>query len=125
MKAECSCGAAYKLPDKFAGKRVKCKKCGQAFKVPELGTLASGDDLLSMDASSLGVPVERKSNDERAKQKRAKEDALLAKFEGKTSTEDFIANNCRDALLQGRHDRAVYKLFFGAGLILPGSEQSF
>lgn len=34
IKFACSCGKAYKVPEKFAGKRVKCKQCGEAIRVP-------------------------------------------------------------------------------------------
>lgn len=34
IKFACSCGKTYKVPDKFAGKRVKCKQCGEAIRVP-------------------------------------------------------------------------------------------
>ncbi len=34
IKFACSCGKAYKVPEKFSGKRVKCKDCGEAIRVP-------------------------------------------------------------------------------------------
>lgn len=34
IKFACSCGKAYKVPEKFAGKRVKCKDCGEPIRVP-------------------------------------------------------------------------------------------
>jgi hypothetical protein len=34
IKFSCECGKAYKVPDKFAGKRVKCKNCGETVAVP-------------------------------------------------------------------------------------------
>jgi hypothetical protein len=34
IKFACSCGKAYKVPDKFSGKRVKCKQCGEPIRVP-------------------------------------------------------------------------------------------
>ncbi len=34
IKFACGCGKAYKVPEKFAGKRVKCKECGEAVRVP-------------------------------------------------------------------------------------------
>jgi hypothetical protein len=34
IKFACSCGKAYKVPDKFSGKRIKCKKCGEPIRVP-------------------------------------------------------------------------------------------
>lgn len=34
-KHTCSCGARYSFPDSAAGKRAKCKKCGEVFTLPE------------------------------------------------------------------------------------------
>jgi hypothetical protein len=34
IKFACSCGKAYKVPEKFSGKRVKCKQCGEPILVP-------------------------------------------------------------------------------------------
>ncbi len=43
LKATCSsCGKTFGVPDKFAGKRFKCKNCGEPVRAPELET---DDDL--------------------------------------------------------------------------------
>src|SRR5688500_918626 len=35
VKAVCTgCGKAFNAPDQYAGKKVKCKVCGAAFRVP-------------------------------------------------------------------------------------------
>lgn len=34
IKFACDCGKAYKVPDTFSGKRVKCKQCGEPIRVP-------------------------------------------------------------------------------------------
>lgn len=34
IKFACGCGKAYKVPDKFSGKRIKCKACGEPIRVP-------------------------------------------------------------------------------------------
>jgi len=34
IKFACECGKAYKVPADFAGKRVKCKQCGEKVTVP-------------------------------------------------------------------------------------------
>jgi hypothetical protein len=34
IKFACDCGKTYKVPDKFSGKRVKCKQCGDPIRVP-------------------------------------------------------------------------------------------
>lgn len=31
--AQCSCGAKYKMADSMVGRRVRCKKCGEVFKI--------------------------------------------------------------------------------------------
>ena len=38
---ECECGFADKVPDKWAGKRVKCK-CGRKIEVPQSAAIAEG-----------------------------------------------------------------------------------
>jgi hypothetical protein len=35
IKFSCECGKAYKVPDKYAGKRIKCKNCGETVAVPD------------------------------------------------------------------------------------------
>jgi hypothetical protein len=43
IKAVCTgCGKAFNAPDQYAGKKVKCKVCGAAFRVP--GTAATASD---------------------------------------------------------------------------------
>ncbi len=34
IKFACECGKAYKVPEEYAGKRVKCKNCGETVAVP-------------------------------------------------------------------------------------------
>ena len=34
IKFTCTCGKAYKVPEKFSGKRVKCKRCDEPIRVP-------------------------------------------------------------------------------------------
>jgi hypothetical protein len=34
IKFACSCGKAYKVPENLSGKRVRCKQCGEAIRVP-------------------------------------------------------------------------------------------
>jgi len=35
ITASCQCGATYTAPARYAGRRVKCRNCGQAFVVPD------------------------------------------------------------------------------------------
>jgi hypothetical protein len=37
IKVVCSCGAGFAAPDQYAGKKVKCPKCGGALSVPAAG----------------------------------------------------------------------------------------
>jgi len=40
IKCNCSnCGAKYRLPVEFQGRRARCKKCGEKFEVPKTKTL--------------------------------------------------------------------------------------
>lgn len=40
IKCICSnCGAKYRLPAEFQGRRARCKKCGEKFEVPKTKTL--------------------------------------------------------------------------------------
>jgi PHP family Zn ribbon phosphoesterase len=40
IKCSCSnCGAKYRLPVEFQGRRARCKKCGEKFEVPKKKTL--------------------------------------------------------------------------------------
>lgn len=45
-----SCETSARVPDRFAGKRVKCKKCGQALTVPEADDPGGFGDTFSPDA---------------------------------------------------------------------------
>jgi hypothetical protein len=49
IKFACSCGKAYKVPEKFAGKRVKCKQCDEPIRVPS----ESEDKVNSSRASAV------------------------------------------------------------------------
>lgn len=119
MKVKCNCGAIYQLSEKFSGKKVKCKKCASSFRVPDLWQQSNSDPLLAVDASNIGIPIQSKPLKKSAAQlKREREDALIAKHEKSSkakgkSTEDFIADNFRDALESKRHDKAVYAIFYG------------
>lgn len=40
IKCKCSsCGAKYRLPVEYQGRRARCKKCGEKFEVPRTKTL--------------------------------------------------------------------------------------
>lgn len=57
IRAECpACGASYKLRDELAGKRVRCKECGDTFAVGGRARRAADEDAAPGRASS-GAPV--------------------------------------------------------------------
>jgi len=40
IKCNCSnCGAKYRLPAEYQGRRARCKKCGEKFEVPRVKSL--------------------------------------------------------------------------------------
>jgi hypothetical protein len=45
IQAKCDCGKTYKVKAEYAGKRVKCRSCGGAFRVPEATGSLANDDL--------------------------------------------------------------------------------
>jgi len=55
-KHACPCGARYTFPDSAAGKRAKCKKCGEVFTLPEAepeeGVFAIAQDEFSFAAEA-------------------------------------------------------------------------
>jgi hypothetical protein len=57
IKFSCECGKAYKVSDKFAGKRVKCKQCGETVTVPS----TSSDEIPSQRAASISQSAVLKS----------------------------------------------------------------
>src|SRR6184192_2244960 len=60
LSVECpECGARYNVPDKLAGKRAKCKKCGATIPIPAAASDDPGaeDDSLAALAELAGEPV--------------------------------------------------------------------
>ncbi len=53
IKFACECGKAYKVPDKFAGKRVKCKNCGETVAVPSASEQISSARASAVSQRSL------------------------------------------------------------------------
>jgi hypothetical protein len=54
IDATCGCGAKYRVPDHFAGKRAKCKKCGDAIPIPVPQTQADDDTFALEDDGLFG-----------------------------------------------------------------------
>ena len=51
----CKCGHSYSVPDKYAGKRVRCKECGEINLVPseELEAVGCGDSVANLNGLLL------------------------------------------------------------------------
>lgn len=70
IKFACSCGKAYKVPETFSGKRVKCKQCNEPIRVPSqsqtgvVSTRAAAVSKRSVLASErLGEAVPKSKSD--------------------------------------------------------------
>jgi hypothetical protein len=50
IPVECQCGAKIRLPDSAAGKRARCRSCGQVFRVPG-AAVATPDALATAEAA--------------------------------------------------------------------------
>ena len=51
----CKCGHSYRVPDKYAGKRVRCKECCEINLIPpvELETVGCGDSVANLNSLLL------------------------------------------------------------------------
>ena len=47
----CKCGHGYRVSDQYAGKRVRCKECGEINLIPsvELETVGCGDSVANLN----------------------------------------------------------------------------
>lgn len=55
-----ACGAKYRLPVEFQGRKAKCKKCGEAFTVPQQVAGATLEDsVLNWLADDIDAPEEQ------------------------------------------------------------------
>ena len=82
MKVRCSCGATYNVPENFAGRKVKCKRCKESFVV-----------------GGAGQPVTRPAKRKKKQLSKAeREDALLKKFSSGSNIEERMAQRARDTL---------------------------
>ncbi|MDF1745665.1 MAG: hypothetical protein P1V19_18340 [Gimesia sp.] len=62
IKVSCGiCGKNYKAPDKAAGKRLRCKECGETIKVPEPEPEYDEDDFTSMLDDAVELESKSKS----------------------------------------------------------------
>ncbi len=78
IKFSCECGKAYKVSDKFAGKRVKCKQCGETVTVPS----TTSDEIPSQRAASISQSAVLKSGPNPVVKARPEPEADEAEAEG-------------------------------------------
>ena len=65
IKFACSCGKAYKVPEKFAGKRVRCKQCGEPVLVPSTSApISSARAAAVSQRSVMGSGRHKQEDDE-------------------------------------------------------------
>lgn len=60
---QCSCGHRYKVPDQYAGKKTKCKKCGTTLTVPIPAKHKSTSQVRKTEADSLTLTCEKCEKD--------------------------------------------------------------
>ena len=56
IKFDCfKCGHSYRVPDQYAGKRVRCKECGEINLIPsvERETVSCGDSVANLNGLLL------------------------------------------------------------------------
>ena len=91
IRFDCAdCGKEYKVPAKFAGKKVKCKKCGAKIRVPEEGADSNSEKTPSkkVKASATSAKAEKKeasTSTKVAKKPKAKSAKVLKKSSGGTA----------------------------------------
>lgn len=61
IKFSCDCGKAYKVPEEFAGKKVKCKQCGESILVPSASESVNSARAEAVSQRSLSAQSSRRS----------------------------------------------------------------
>lgn len=60
IEVSCECAMTYRLPDRFAGKRCRCRECGDSIRVPTLDERdASDSDSGSSESEEEAAPVKK------------------------------------------------------------------
>lgn len=108
LTAHCECGARYKLPETSAGKRARCKKCGQVFEVPapeagDAGIIPFSD----FDALAGGAAVERP---------RAAEEELAVAPAGGGSRPSAAMRDAAEEPAKNNAPRGLFGAYFAAVL---------
>jgi hypothetical protein len=116
IKFACSCGKAYKVPEKFAGKRVKCKDCGEPIRVPsesESSVPSSRTSAVSkrsvMSSQRLPSGTSGRSSSQSARS------APLAPKKAGSGTERFEPVDLQDELKTYQRKRTDEEFSRGAG----------
>ena len=55
IEVSCDCQMTYRLPDRFAGKRCRCRECGDSIRIPSLDD--SGDPILQVKVGAETVDL--------------------------------------------------------------------
>ncbi len=112
LNVQCRCGATYRVPEDMVGNNAKCQCCGTVFMI--------------LDAAGAVVTPPRRTDSQR-KAKRARENALLAKYEkrGRKTLDDRIAERQKDALERERMTHAVRHVLIGIACLVCGTISYF
>lgn len=103
MKVRCSCGATYNVPENYAGRKVKCKKCNESF-------IAGGGS-----GQPVTRPVKRKK---KPLSKAEREEALLNKFSSGSSLEERMDQRARDTIESERTSNGLSYIAVGVALLV-------
>ena len=109
IKVQCAqCGSVYRVPDRFAGKKVRCKKCEAAISVGDGGATASAE---KSKQATENVPSESRGNGSSAKGKSNRAQQEMSVF----PTFDEIENPSNE------HGRNLMIISAGVMLIVAAS----
>lgn len=81
-KHSCSCGARYSFPESAAGKRAKCKKCGEVFTLPEAEAEAEGIFAIAGEESAFAAEAAAAASASKNKAEEYARAAILAQSRG-------------------------------------------
>jgi len=103
MKVSCSCGATYNVPENYAGRKVKCKRCKESF-------IAGG---------GAGQPVTQpRKRKKKQLSKTEREDALLKQLSSGSNLEERMVQRERDSIESDRTSNSILFILKGIGCFL-------
>ncbi len=103
MKVDCVCGATYNVPESYAGRKVKCKRCKDSF-------IAGGGTGQPRTGS-----VKRQKG---ALSKEEREEALLKKYSSGSNLQERMAQRERDTIEADRTSNSIVFILKGVGCFL-------